>query len=251
MITWRKIVPSFFTMVAMVAGFSSLLASAEGDYVLAAQLILVSLILDGLDGTLARVLKGETQFGAELDTFVDITSFGLAPALLLYLVVLRDVGLLGLAVAAFFVLSGASRLSRFRVVDPFRGQRGYLGLPITVAAGFAAILVIATERPWGEEAVFSLNHGPLATLFWSSTLIMLVLQISHVRYAKPTKNPAVFIPFSILLVVLFINSPVALISAGLLITYIFWYAFISPFFKRHFPVTAAQPDPVEDDSHAQ
>ena len=149
MAAWRKCVPCACTFAALCAGMGSILAAGAGEFLLGAQLILVSLILDGLDGTLARLLRGQTSFGAELDTFVDITSFGIAPAALLYLHPdgLQRIPFWGLALAFAYAASGAARLSRFRVVDPYRGQRGYLGLPITVAAGFVAAYLIALECP--------------------------------------------------------------------------------------------------------
>ena len=81
---WRKSIPCACTILALCAGVVSILASVQGRFLLGAQLIFVSLILDGLDGTLARLLRGQSDFGGELDTFVDITSFGIAPAVLLY-----------------------------------------------------------------------------------------------------------------------------------------------------------------------
>jgi CDP-diacylglycerol---serine O-phosphatidyltransferase len=86
MASWRKSIPCGCTFLALCAGVGSLLAAGMGSFLLSAQLILVSLILDGLDGTLARLLRGQTVFGAELDTFVDMTSFGIAPAVLLYFI---------------------------------------------------------------------------------------------------------------------------------------------------------------------
>ena len=235
MVSWRKCVPSGCTFLALCAGVGSILAAGSGSFLLSAQLILVSLILDGLDGTLARLLKGQTPFGAELDTFVDITSFGIAPAVLLYLHPdgLRNIPFWGLTAAFLYVSSGAARLSRFRVVDPYRGQRGFLGLPITTAAGFVAAYVIAFENPQGSEWGLLLAGGPLAPLFWAATSLMLLLQVSHVRYSKPTKNPKVLIPFMLLLVMLFIPS-VAVYSAMAMFAYGIWFAFISPFFFRRF-----------------
>ena len=88
-----------------------------------------------------------------------LTSFGIAPAVLLYFYEpggLQNVPFWGLALAFLFVMSGAGRLARFRVVDPYRGQRGYLGLPITTAAGFVAAYVIALESVDGVgPAVFA------------------------------------------------------------------------------------------------
>lgn len=239
----RQTVPNVFTMAALFAGVGSVLASGSGHFLLAAQLILVSLILDGLDGTVARWLDGQTAFGAELDTFVDITSFGMAPAALLYF---HPQGLQllpvhwGVLVACLTVASGASRLSRFRVVDPYRGQRGYLGLPITGAAGFAAAYVIGVEcvkaawrMPEGWAGWVSLAKGPLAELFWAGFVLMLVLQVSKVRYGKPTKNPVIFIPFFVGLVLLFVPPAATWVSLAMM-GYTLWYALISPFFFARF-----------------
>ena len=240
----RQVLPCLCTFAALAAGVGSILAAGAGSYLLSAQLILVSLILDGLDGTLARLLRGQTSFGAELDTFVDITSFGIAPAVLLYFHPggLENVPFWGLVLACLYVMSGAARLSRFRVVDPYRGQRGYLGLPITTAAGFAASYLIAVDCTAGTEGPFSLTSGPLAAVFWAALLLMLVLQVSHIRYAKPTKNPKVLIPFMACIVMLFIPA-VAIYSALLMFAYGIWFAFISPFFFRRF--LAHLPPPEE------
>lgn len=236
MTTWRKGIPCGCTFLALCAGVGSLLASGMGNFLLAAQLILVSLILDGLDGTLARLLRGQTTFGAELDTFVDMTSFGIAPAVLLYLHPdgLQRVPIWGLVLTFLFVASGAARLSRFRVVDPYRGQRGFLGLPITTAAGFVAAYLIALECPAAASFLpVSLQSGPMAAGFWGAVLLMLALQVSHIRYSKPTKNPKVLIPFMVLVVMLFI-PPVAVYSAVAMFAYGIWFAFVSPFFFHRF-----------------
>ena len=241
----RQMLPCLCTFAALAAGVGSILAAGAGSYLLAAQLILVSLILDGLDGTLARLLHGQTSFGAELDTFVDITSFGIAPAVLLYFYPggLQTVPALGLALAFLYVMSGAARLSRFRVVDPYRGQRGYQGLPITTAAGFTAAYLIALESPAAVQMpLLSLRVGPLAAGFWAAVLLMLVLQVSHIRYSKPTKNPKVLIPFMVCVVMLFIPA-VAIYSATLMFAYGIWFAFVSPFFFRRF---LAHLPPVEE-----
>jgi len=243
---WRKTIPCACTFAALCAGIGSILAAGQSHFLLSAQLILVSLILDGLDGTIARLLGAQTSFGAELDTFVDLTSFGIAPAVLLYFYPngLQNVPIWGLAVTFLFAMSGAARLSRFRVVDPYRGQRGFLGLPITTAAGFVAAYLIALESTEGSAVFVSLSSGPLTALFWAATLAMLVLQVSHIRYAKPTKNPKILIPFMILVVMLFIPS-VALYSAMLMFIYGIWFAFISPFFFKRFLSRLPSPEELK------
>lgn len=228
----RQVVPIGVTLCAMLAGFFSLLMTAAGDFYRAAQFIMLSLLLDGLDGTLARMLKGTTKFGGELDTYVDMTSFGLAPAFLAYELVLKDAGIWGLVVTCAIVLSGVARLSRFRVVDPYRGARGYLGLPITVNAGWIALLVMVTQSGFVSEDVLSLSQGPTATFLWGCVLAMVILQVSRVRYGKPTTRARFMLPGVLLITALFFNSRWAVASALTLCACGFFYAFISPFLRR-------------------
>ena len=240
----RAIVPITLTLAAMLAGFYSMVHSAQGNFEMAARLIMVSMILDGLDGLMARLLKGTTSFGAELDTFVDMTSFGLAPALLAYQAYWHDFGGWGLALASFMVLSGASRLSRFRLIDPFRGQQGFLGLPITCAGGFVTMIVFVVQSgvpgEWGW-AWLNLNAGPVAWGLWIIVALLLALQISQVRYVKASKHPAVFIPGILLVIMLFIEIHVAAIAAVILCFAALYFGLLSPFIHRPAPVASDQP----------
>jgi CDP-diacylglycerol---serine O-phosphatidyltransferase len=230
--TWRHVIPVSFTLGALLAGFCSMLMSAAGEYVQSAQLIMLSMILDGLDGAVARLLKGTTKLGAELDTFVDFSSFGVAPAILAYQAALKDFGVWGVLIVSAMVLSGALRLSRFRIVDPFRGGRGYLGLPITVNGGWVTLFVFATQVGLGDVEWFNLHRGPMAAFVWASTLVFVALQISHVHYHKPTKDP-VFLVLSVLVVAcLFARMRLGVAAALTMCAYGFIYGFITPFFHK-------------------
>jgi CDP-diacylglycerol--serine O-phosphatidyltransferase len=232
-LNWRPILPFLFTVAAMLAGFYSLLAAGGGHYLLAAQMIMLSMILDGMDGHVARLLHGESAFGADLDTFVDMMSFGLAPAFLAYQVALKDFGPWGLVLASAIVVSGASRLARFRVVDPHRGQRGFLGLPITVNAGWLSMAVFITESGILQNRWISLQDGPVATVVWTCVVLFLLLQVSHVRYGKPTRTPVLFISSVMFVTFLFLPMELAVASAFAIGTVLLFYAFVSPFLPRH------------------
>lgn len=229
----RQLVPLFFTIAAMLAGFGSVLMSAEGRLVTAAQLIMLSMILDGLDGTMARRLRATSPFGAELDTFVDFSSFGVAPAMLAWQAALRHFGWWGFFIAAVIVITGASRLARFRIVDPFRGQRGYLGLPITANAGWVAMSVFLVETGIIQEEWFTLRGGPLAAFVWGVSITMCALEVSHVHYGKPTKDPIVQIVCIPLVVLLFVEQThIAAVAAAVMMIYGLAYVFISPLTHR-------------------
>lgn len=246
--SWRHTIPIGFTLCAMLAGFFSLLATAAGDYYFSAQLIMLSMLLDGLDGTLARLFRGVTKFGADLDTYVDMTSFGLAPAFLAYELVLKDAGFWGLALTSGIVLSGVLRLSRFRIGDPHRGQRGFLGLPITANAGWIALLVLVAQSGVISEELFSLTHGPAATFIWACVSAMVLLQVSHLHYSKPTKGLRGMVPGVLLISALFLSRRWAVAAALTLCGIDFVYAFISPFLYRRAAFAVAYDEEGEESS---
>ena len=227
-ISWRQAIPTFVTILAMLAGFISILKAASGEYFDAAQLIMLSMILDGFDGNIARKLKGTSQFGAEFDTFVDIMSFGIAPALLAYQAVLHEFGVFGLMLSSAIVLSGMWRLSRFRLVDPHRGMKGFLGLPITVNAAWVALVVYMAEL----SETFSLFEGWTATLAWGCSSLMILLQVSHLHYGKPMKHWIFFIPGAAVVLGLFMHNHIGLACAAGMCIYGLFYAFVSPFLPK-------------------
>ncbi|MCS6771080.1 MAG: CDP-alcohol phosphatidyltransferase family protein [Kiritimatiellae bacterium] len=230
---WRKLLPNLLTLAALGCAMLSILKAVEGEFVAAAQFIMLCLVFDGLDGNIARWCRGATKFGAELDTFVDIIGYGVAPALLAHQLVMKDHGVWGLLYVCFAPMSGALRLARFRVVDPHRGQKGYLGLPITVNAGWVAMMVFATQTGLLREDLFTLAGGPFAAMVWTVSTAMLFLQVSTLRYSKPTKAPLFFFAGIAMVLMLFLKEEIALVSALSMCAYGVFYAFISPFLPRH------------------
>jgi CDP-diacylglycerol---serine O-phosphatidyltransferase len=233
--TWRQIIPTILTLLAMLCGFFSILLSLEGHqhYLRAAQFIMVAMILDGLDGNLARKLKGTSPFGAELDTYVDMTAFGLAPAVLIYQFALHGFFLWRVLMTASVVLSGVIRLARFKVNDVYRGQAGYCGLPITASAGWVAMFVFLSETgAYGN--VFNLYQGPVAILFLIGVIAMISLQVSNIRYPKPSKQMSIFIPCVVLVLLLFVPyGHISRFSAILMVILGVSYVIIGPFFVSY------------------
>lgn len=111
--------------------------SYEENFEMGALLIVVGMLLDGLDGRLARMLDASSEFGKELDSLSDIVTFGVAPAFLLYIVSMRALGVLGYAIAAIFPICGAVRLARFNVSSG-KTPGFFTGLPIPAAGGILA-----------------------------------------------------------------------------------------------------------------
>ena len=243
---WRQTIPSLVTVMAMLAGFLSILLTIEGMntdrpdlYLRAAQLIMLAMILDGIDGNLARLLKGSSDFGAELDTYVDLTAFGIAPAILIFAVTLEGTQVWRVILPAAVALSGMVRLARFKAKDPLRGQEGYAGLPITANAGWVALLVFISQTPPLDR--FSLNHGKVAVLFLAGIILFTALQVTSFRYPKPTKKAALFAPCVILVSLLFFPVRyIALLTAIVILLLGVGYAFFGPMFVKGMAVHKAR-----------
>jgi CDP-diacylglycerol--serine O-phosphatidyltransferase len=136
--------PSFFTLVNLLCGFSAVLAALNDRFVLASSLIAVSIVFDIADGAVARAVGSITPFGLQFDSLADLISFGVAPAVLLYTRSLVGFGWIGWFAAGLWVACAAFRLARFNVtVDPLADKRYFIGLPSPGAAGVVLATVIA------------------------------------------------------------------------------------------------------------
>ena len=166
--------PSILTSVNLFFGILSLVRSVQGQYEFAALFVAFSIVLDGLDGLVARMTGTASDFGRELDSLSDLIAFGVAPAFLAYAWALSDLGRLGIVAAFAYVLCGALRLARFNIQASVTDKRYFVGLPIPAAAGAVAALVYYYPRPVHDPALSALAGLLLATLS--------VLMISRARY---------------------------------------------------------------------
>lgn len=142
--TGRVALPSMFTIASIAFGFFSILAAVQNEYSRAGWFIIFAMVMDGLDGRVARMVKGESSFGVEMDSLADFLSFGAAPALLMYFFLLDDFGFWGYPVAFCYVMCGAMRLAYFNVLahEGKSSKKYFSGLPIPMAAGILASFVI-------------------------------------------------------------------------------------------------------------
>src|SRR5215217_3790872 len=116
----RMLVPNVITLLAICAGLTAIRLSIEGRMELAVAAIVFAAVLDGVDGRVARMIKGQSKFGAELDSLADFVNFGVAPGLLLYFWQLNALGNVGWLAAIIFAICGGLRLARFNATldDP-------------------------------------------------------------------------------------------------------------------------------------
>jgi CDP-diacylglycerol---serine O-phosphatidyltransferase len=170
------VLPNMITTANLFCGFYSLIFSIQGEFKSAAIAIVVAAIFDLLDGRLARLTHATSKFGAEYDSLCDLVSFGVAPAMLMYLWVLQPFGRVGMMASFLFAACGALRLARFNVQVGVVEKNYFQGLPIPMAAGIVASSFMAfNDLEWDT------NDWRGLLLFGMVVLLALVM-VSNFRY---------------------------------------------------------------------
>lgn len=170
------LLPNLFTTGALFAGFYSIVAAINGKFEAAAVSIFIAMVLDGMDGRIARLTNTQSDFGAEYDSLSDMVSFGLAPALVAYEWILLEVGKIGWLAAFLFTACAALRLARFNTQASSQDKRFFQGLPSPAAAAVLAGLV------WfGHELALRDSAASLAILL-VATFVLAAMMVSNVRY---------------------------------------------------------------------
>ena len=124
-----------------------MLLAAAGQFEFAVYVLCLAIVVDMLDGRVARALRATSEFGRQLDSFSDAGSFGVAPAFLVYVAILRDLGATGVAVAVIYMLSGMFRLARHNLLsDAHAKARRTMGLPIPVAASYPMAIALMRDQ---------------------------------------------------------------------------------------------------------
>jgi len=169
------LLPNLFTTACLFAGFFAIVSAINDRFEVAAIAVFVAMIMDGLDGRVARMTNTQSAFGAQYDSLADMVSFGLAPALVMYEWALAGTGKLGWLVAFIYVAGTALRLARFNTQVGVADKRYFQGLASPAAAAVVVGLV------WvGNDYQFSGNALLLPALIL--TLGAGLLMVSNIRY---------------------------------------------------------------------
>jgi CDP-diacylglycerol--serine O-phosphatidyltransferase len=169
------LLPNLFTTACLFAGFFAIVSAINGRFEEAAMAVFIAMIMDGLDGRVARMTNTQSAFGAQYDSLADMVSFGLAPALVIYQWALSGMGKLGWLVAFIYVAGAALRLARFNTQVGVADKRYFQGLASPAAAAIVAGLV------WvGND--YQVNGQSLAIPAFVLTLAAGLLMVSNVRY---------------------------------------------------------------------
>jgi CDP-diacylglycerol---serine O-phosphatidyltransferase len=169
------VLPNLFTTASLFSGFYSIIASVQEKFVIASITILAALVLDGLDGRIARMTNTTSKFGAEYDSLSDLVCFGVAPSLLAYNWAMSFYGKWGWIAAFIFVVCGALRLARYNIQIGIIESKVFNGLPIPAAASAVATTVLFFDYA-GVEGKF---HNPYLLFF---VVILSLLMVSNVKY---------------------------------------------------------------------
>src|SRR5436190_19432307 len=143
------LLPSMFTLANMFSGYACIVYAMRGELEKAAPLIGLAIIVDMLDGRVARMTGTTSQFGVEFDSLADVISFGVAPAIMAFQWGLQPLGRLGWAAGFVFVAGAALRLARFNIQSASGGDKRYfVGMPSPAAAGIPASTVFGFSYLW-------------------------------------------------------------------------------------------------------
>ncbi len=214
----RMLVPNVITLLAICAGLTAIRLSTEGRMELAVAAIVFAAVLDGIDGRVARLIKGQSKFGAELDSLADFVNFGVAPGLMLYFWQLRELHDVGWIAAMVFAISGGLRLARFNASmdDPNKppfAANYFTGVPAPAGAVIALLPVYL--------AFLGVYKSPaLLTAFYTLFIAFLMVSRLPVFSGKSVRMrvpPELVLPVFVgvvLFIALLIGYPWYILSTG-------------------------------------
>lgn len=210
------LLPNLFTTAALFSGFYAIVSAMNGNFSHAAIAIFVAMVLDGLDGRVARLTNTQSAFGAEYDSLSDMVAFGVAPALIAFTWALDDMGKVGWVFAFIYVAGAALRLARFNTHIGSEDKRYFTGLASPSAAGLVAGMVWALSD-------FGIDGGDISVLVGVLTALGGLLMVSNVRYYSfKDLDMRGRVPFFVILLVVLVFAIVSTDPSRIL-----WFIFIA------------------------
>lgn len=193
-ISLNKLIPNALTLLGLASGLTAVRFALDAKWEFAALAIFVAMILDALDGRVARLLKSASKFGAELDSLSDIVCFGVVPALITYLWVMQDAGRWGWIACILFAMCCALRLARFNVAleDPDKpawANQFFTGVPAPAGAGLALLPMILSFIA-GDDLV----RSPGFLAFWLVAMGGLLISTVPTFSFKTSRIPRAWLP---------------------------------------------------------
>lgn len=213
------LLPNAFTTANLFAGFYAVVQAMNGRFEVAAIAIFLAMVFDGMDGRVARLTNTQSAFGEQYDSLADMTSFGIAPALVMYEWSLQGLGRWGWLAAFIYVVGAALRLARFNANIGIVDKRYFQGLPSPAAAALVAGFVwLAVDNK------FRLQDGTIAWVAFTLTVYAGVCMVSNASfYSGKSFALGRSVPFWVMLVLVgvfvFVSSDPPLVLFGLFVVY--------------------------------
>ena len=197
----RVILPNIFTLVGVCIGLSSIKFAFDGNFQISIIAIIIAALIDGLDGRIARLIKGTSKVGKELDSLTDVISFGVAPAFIMYFWKLNELGRAGWLICLVYVVCVALRLARFNVSsndEPSWKDNFFEGIP-SPAGGILVLLPLIYS--YSEIQFFQPNYNLIVPSIFIIISIFLISKIPTYSFKKIAvpRRMTIFLLFSIIL----------------------------------------------------
>jgi len=197
----RVILPNIFTLVGVCIGLSSIKFAFDGRFEISILAIIIAAVIDGLDGRIARLIKGASKVGKELDSLTDVISFGVAPAFIVYFWKLNELGRVGWLICLIYVICVALRLARFNVTseaEPSWRDNFFEGIP-SPAGG--VLVLIPLVFSFSEFNIFNINYDIIVPLVFITTSILLISKVPTYSLKKIVvpRRMTIFLLFSVIL----------------------------------------------------
>lgn len=211
------ILPNLFTLAALFGGFYAVVMAIDGRFDLAAVGIFCAMVLDSLDGRVARMTNTQSAFGEQMDSLSDMVSFGAAPALIAYVWALKGLGRWGWIAAFVYCACAALRLARFNVNTTVVDKRYFQGLPSPAAAALVAGFIwVATDLGWSGVSLAWPMFG--VALYAGLTMVTNVPFYSFKDIHVKRSVPFVFIVL-IVIVIAVVNIDPPIVMFGIFVVY--------------------------------
>tara|TARA_B100001250_G_scaffold287179_1_gene249034 strand:+ start:580 stop:1377 length:798 start_codon:yes stop_codon:yes gene_type:complete len=228
----RVILPNILTLIGVCIGLTSIKFAFDGKFELSIIAVIVASIIDGLDGRIARLIKGTSKVGKELDSLTDVISFGVAPAFIMYFWSLSQIGRLGWLISLIYVICVALRLARFNITsegEPSWKDNFFEGIP-SPAGGVLVLMPLIYS--YSEIQFFRPNYEIVVPILFIIISILLISKIPTYSFKKIVvpRNTTIFLLFVVILYfgLLLIYTFNTLIISGVL------YFLIIPISAAHY-----------------
>jgi CDP-diacylglycerol--serine O-phosphatidyltransferase len=212
------LLPNLFTTAALFFGFYAIVQAMNSQYEQAAIAVFIAMVLDGLDGRVARLTRTQSEFGAEYDSLADMVSFGAAPALIMYVWALQPLGRLGWIAAFVYCVGAALRLARFNTNIDIVDKRFFQGLPSPAAAALVAGFVWIVDDFQIERVVWLRYAACGVTLFAGITMVTNVpfYSFKDINFRRSVPFWAILI---IVLALILVSANPPMVLFGLFVAY--------------------------------